>query len=86
MKTWIFGTLPPAVVLFLFCVLSILEKIDMVKTFTIIEKQVYKNGSHFGGQISKDSEVFLRRYTSPFRSGFERGQPQDYAANFHSAS
>ena len=67
-------------------VLSSLERIDMVKTFTIIEKQVYKNGSHFGGQISKDSEVFLRRYTSPFRSGFERGQPQDYAANFHSAS
>ena len=67
-------------------VLSSLESIDMVKTFIIIEKQVYKNGSHFGGQISKDSEVFLRRYTSPFRSGFERGQPQDYAANFHSAS
>jgi hypothetical protein len=67
-------------------VLSILKKIDMVKTFTLIEKQVYKNGSHFGGQNSKDSEVFLRRYTSPFCSGFERGQPQDYAANFHSAS
>ena len=62
------------------------ERIDMVKTFIIIEKQVYKNGSHLGGQISKDSEVFLRRYSNPFSSSFERGQPQDYAANFHSAS
>jgi hypothetical protein len=59
---------------------------NMVKTFTIIEKQVYKKVAHFGGQISKDSEVFLRRYTSPFRSGFERGQPQDYAANLQFAS
>ena len=58
----------------------------MVKTFTLIEKQVYKNGPHFGGQISKDSEVFLRGYSSPFRSDFERGQPQDYPAHFHSAS
>jgi predicted nucleotidyltransferase len=67
-------------------VLSSLEKMNMVKTFTIIEKQVYKKVTHFGGQISKDSEVFLRRYTSPFRSGFERGQPQDYAANLQFAS
>jgi len=58
----------------------------MVKIFTIIEKQVYKKVTHFGGKISKDSEVFLRRYTSPFCSGFERRQPQDYAANLQSAS
>jgi hypothetical protein len=69
-----------------FRVLSSLETMNMVKTFTIIEKQVYKKVTHFGGQISKDSEVFLRRYTSPFRSGFERGQPQDYAANLQFAS
>ena len=40
-------------------VLSSIERIDMIKAFTIIEKQVFKNGSHFGGQISKDSEVFF---------------------------
>ena len=66
--------------------MSSLETMNMVKTFTIIEKQVYKKVTHFGGQISKDFEVFLRRYPSPFRSGFERGQPQDYAANLQFAS
>ena len=40
----------------------------MVNIFTIIEKQVYKKVTHFGGQISKDFEVFLCRYPSPFRS------------------
>jgi hypothetical protein len=58
----------------------------MDNSINFIEKQVYKNVTHIGGQISKDSEVFLRRYTSPFRSGFERGQPQDYAANLQFAS
>ena len=58
----------------------------MVNIYIIIEKQVYKKFTHFRGQISKDFEVFLRRYPSPFRSGFERGQPQDYAANLQSAS
>jgi len=67
-------------------VLSSLEKMNMVKIFIVIEKQVYKKVTHFGGQISKDFEVFLCRYPSPFRSGFERGQPQDYAANLQSAS
>ena len=69
-----------------FWVLSSLERMNMVKIFTIIEKQVYKKVTHFGGQISKDFEVFLRRYPSPFRSGFERGQSQDYAANLQFAS
>jgi hypothetical protein len=67
-------------------VLSSLKRMNMVKIFTIIEKQVYKKVTHFGGQISKDFEVFLRRYPSPFRSGFERGQSQDYAANLQSAA
>ena len=67
-------------------VLSSLKRMNMFKIFTIIEKQVYKKVTHFGGQISKDFEVFLRRYPSPFRSGFERGQPQDYAANLQSAA
>ena len=66
--------------------MSSLKRMNMVKTFTIIEKQVYKKVTHFGGQISKDFEVFLRRYPSPFRSGFERGQSQDYAANLQSAA
>ena len=67
-------------------VLSSLKRMNMVKIFTIIEKQVYKKVTHFGSQISEDFEVFLRRYPSPFRSGFERGQPQDYAANLQSAA
>ncbi|MCX6965738.1 MAG: hypothetical protein NTW41_10365, partial [Verrucomicrobia bacterium] len=45
-------------------VLSSLKRMNMVKIFTIIEKQVYKKVTHFGGQISKDFEVFLRRYPS----------------------
>jgi hypothetical protein len=40
----------------------------MDKLLIFIEKQVYKNGTHFGGQIPKGSEVFLRGH--PCHSAF----------------
>jgi hypothetical protein len=41
-------------------VLPSLEVKIMDKALIFIEKQVYKNGSHFGGEIPKGFEVFLR--------------------------
>ena len=69
-----------------FRVLSSLKKMNMVKIFTIIEKQVYKKVTHFGGQISKDFEVFLRGHPCHIDGQFECDQSQYRSTDFHSAS
>jgi len=67
-------------------VLPSLEVKIMDKTLIFIEKQVYKNGAHFGGQIPKGSEVFLRGHPSHIDSQFKCDQPQHRSANLQSAS
>jgi hypothetical protein len=53
----------------------------MDKALIFIEKQVYKNGAHFGGQIPKGFEVFLRGHPSHIDSQFKCDQPQHRSAN-----
>jgi hypothetical protein len=56
------------------------------KALIFIEKQVYKNVTHFGGEIPKGFEVFLRGHSSHYDGQFKRDQPQYRSADFHSAS
>jgi hypothetical protein len=67
-------------------VLPSLEVRIMDKALIFIEKQVYKNGSHFGGEIPKGFEVFLRGHPSHIDGQFKCDQPQHRSADFHSAS
>jgi hypothetical protein len=67
-------------------VLPSLEVKIMDKALVFIEKQVYKNGAHFGGEIPKGFEVFLRGHPSHIDSQFKCDQPQHRAANLQSAS
>jgi hypothetical protein len=69
-----------------FWVLPSLEVKIMDKILIFIEKQVYKNVTHFGGQIPKGSEVFLRGHPRHIDGQFERDQPQYRSTDFHSAS
>ena len=69
-----------------FWVLPSLEVKIMDKALIFIEKQVYKNGSHFGGKIPKGFEVFLRGHPSHIDSQFKCDQPQHRSANLQSAS
>ena len=67
-------------------VLPSLEVKIMDKTLIFIEKQVYKTVTHFGGQIPKGFEVFLRGHLCHIDSQFEFDQPQYRSADFHPAS
>jgi hypothetical protein len=67
-------------------VLPSLEVKIMDKTLIFIEKQVYKNVTHFGGQIPNGFEVFLRGHPCHIDRQFERDQPQYRSTDFHSAS
>jgi hypothetical protein len=67
-------------------VLPSLEVKIMDKALIFIEKQVYKNGAHFGGEIPKGFEVFLRGHPSHIDSQFKCDQPQHRSANLQSAS
>jgi hypothetical protein len=67
-------------------VLPSLEVKIMNNSIIFIEKQVYKNVTHFGGQIPKGSEVFLRGHSCHIDRQFECDQPQYRSTDFHSAS
>jgi hypothetical protein len=58
----------------------------MDKLLIFIEKQACKNVTHFGGQIPKGFEVFLRGYPCHIDGQFECDQPQYRLTDFHSAS
>jgi hypothetical protein len=67
-------------------VLPSLEVRIMDNSIIFIEKQVYKTVTHFGGQIPKGFEVFLRGYPCHIDGQFECDQPQYCSTDFHSAS
>ena len=67
-------------------VLPSLEVRIMDNLIILIEKQVYKNVTHFGGQIPEDLEVFLRRHPSHIDGQFECDQSQYRSTDFLSAS
>ena len=67
-------------------VLPSLEVKIMDKSLIFIEKQVYKTVTHFGGQIPKGFEVFLRGHPCHIDRQFECDQPQFCSTNFHPAS
>jgi len=67
-------------------VLPSLEVKIMDKTLIFIEKQVYKIGSHFGGEIPKGFEVFLRGHPSHIDGQFKCDQSQYRSTDFHFAS
>jgi hypothetical protein len=67
-------------------VLPSLELKIMDNSLIFIEKQVYKNVTHFGGQIPKGFEVFLRGHPSHIDGQFKCDQPQHRSTDFHSAS
>jgi hypothetical protein len=67
-------------------VLPSLEVKIMDKSIIFIEKQVYKTVTHFGGQIPKGFEVFLRGHPCHIDGQFECDQPQYCSTDFHSAS
>ena len=67
-------------------VLPSLEVKIMDKSLIFIEKQVYKTVTHFGGQIPKGFEVFLRGHPCHINGQFECDQPQLCSTNFHPAS
>ena len=71
---------------YLFWVLPSLEVKIMDKSLIFIEKQVYKTVTHFGGQIPKGFEVFLRGHPCHINGQFECDQPQYCSTDFHSAS
>jgi hypothetical protein len=58
----------------------------MDKSLIFIEKQVYKNVTHFGGQIPKGFEVFLRGHPCHIDGQFECDQSQYRSTDFHYAS
>jgi len=70
----------------MFWVLPSLEVKIMDKLIIFIEKQVYKNVTHFGGQIPKGFEVFLRGHPCHIDGQFECDQPQYRSTDFYSAS
>ena len=67
-------------------VLPSLEVRIMDNSIIFIEKQVYKTVTHFGGQIPKGFEVFLRGHPCHIDGQFECDQPQLCSTNFHPAS
>ena len=70
----------------LFGVLPSWEVKIMDKSLIFIEKQVYKNVTHFGGQIPKGFEVFLRGHPCHIDGQFECDQSQYRSTDFHYAS
>ena len=67
-------------------VLPSLEVTIMDNLIIFIKKQVYKNGTHFGGQIPKGFEMFLRGHPCHVDGQFECDQPQYRSTDFYSPS